>query len=162
MSKQYERKIKEGKTLIKTYKNSRYQLGKYAFEMLEKFKGLTIEKLSKDLKINYNTLKSIKNYYKKTYEVYGDKCNQNTFLLVTKLSVQYKVKFRDMNKDVFAKVNQEDVKKLIKVITGFKKNGENIVSLLLNNKLTKDQRNDVTKLIRKLYNVIDGKLKLVA
>lgn len=162
MNKTYEKKLKEGKILIKSYKNSRYYLGKYAYEMLTKFEGLTIEKLSKDLKINYNTLKSIKNYYKKAYEIYGERCNQSAYLLVTKLSVQYKVKFSEMTPKVLANTDKEDIKKLIRIVTHFKKLGEEIVPMLLKNNVTPEQRNDLTKLIRKLHNVIEGKLKLVA
>lgn len=157
--KLYQKRLVEGKLLVKNYKNSMYALGKYIVNTLNEFPELTLKQLATDIKMNKNTVYRLKGYYEKNLNLFGKKENETTFLVLVKAEKAYKVSLSSLTK--------MDAKRLLKdglKTTNLVKKLESSVNKVISNynNLTPEEHLELNKVYQRLQEIIEGRFQVVA
>ncbi len=139
--KLYEKRLIEGKILVKNYISSMYALCKFIFNTLNEFPELTVKQLASDIKINGGTGYKLRRYYEKNLSLFGKKENETTFLVLVKAEKLNNVSLVNLTKNLEASLN--------KVKSNY-------------NKLTSNERLELEKVYQRLQDIIEGTFQIVA
>jgi hypothetical protein len=167
MNKTYIKRLEEGKHLVKNYRTSKYYLGKYALEMMEQFKGLSLKSLSTDLKIPYGTMKPIVAYCRKSRESFREDKQERGFFLIQKLVCAHKLKVSELNSSNLVmlekKLKDNKIPKGFASMGKFKSYSNQLINFLLNNPLVlESEKKEVLQIIKKIEMTISGEFKRTA
>lgn len=167
MNKIYSKRLEEGKHLVKNYRNSKFYLGKYALDMMDQFKGLTLKKLSEDLKLPYGSMKPIVAYYRKARETFSEDKQERGFLLIQKLVCSHKLKVSELNSSNLVmlekKLKDNKVPRGFATMGKFRSYSNQLVNFLINNPLVvESEKKEILQIIRKIEMALNGELKRTA
>lgn len=157
--KLYEKRLIEGKILVKNYKNSMYALGKYIVNTLNEFSELTVKQLATDIKMNKNTVYRLKGYYEKNLNLFGNKEDETTFLVLVRAEKSNSVSLTNLTKTEAKKLLKKGVKN-----TNLVKKLELSVNKVISNynDLSPIERLELEKVYQRLQDIIEGTFQIVA
>jgi hypothetical protein len=167
VNKVYTKRLEEGKHLIKNYRASKFYLGKYALEMIDQFPGLTLKRLSQDLKLPYGTMKPIVAYYRKSRETFSEDKQERGFFLIQKLVCAHKLKISELNSSNLVmlekKLEDNNIPKGFAAFGKFKSYSNQLISFLSKNPLiVESEKKEIYEILRKMEMALEGKLKKIA
>lgn len=157
--KLYQKRLVEGKILVKNYRSSMYALGKFIYTTLQEFPELTCKQLAQDLKLNASTASNIHNYYQKNLKLFGKKENETTFLVLVRADKSNRVKLSSLTKLEAKSLLKEGFKK-----TNLVKKLETSVNKVISNynNLSPDELSELERVYQRLQEIVEGKFQVVA